>query len=105
MAVSDFSQAGPSFGYLPEAVDFASFLERGRFARALAVEAPVKATLGRIKKCRILWGPEVDLPAGEAEGESATPLREKKVATGRRTAARKVSFKSKETVEPVKRSQ
>jgi hypothetical protein len=47
---------------------------------------------------------EVDLPAGEAEAESATSRRKKKVAEGRSTAAREASSKDKKTVEPVKRS-
>lgn len=69
------------------------------------VEAQEKVLKVYVKTSKQRTLDEQDLPVGEAEGESATPLREKKVATGRRTAARKYSFKNKETVEPVKRSQ
>lgn len=69
------------------------------------VEAQEKVSKVFVKTPKKRKLDKVDLPVEEAEGESATPLREKKVATGSRTAARKVSFENKEAVEPVKRSQ
>src|SRR6516165_4503767 len=65
MTTGDYSTDEPYFGYLPDAAEaLESTLERGAFARALAVDVPVKAVFGGIESCRILWQPEVELPAG-----------------------------------------
>src|SRR5262245_49653651 len=64
MASKESSGAEPSFGYLPDLAAVESALERGSFARALAVDVPVKAIFGGAEDCRILWQPEVELPAG-----------------------------------------
>jgi superfamily II DNA or RNA helicase len=65
MTTGDYSPDEPYFGYLPDAAEaLESTLERGAFARALAVDVPVKAVFGGIESCRILWQPEVELPAG-----------------------------------------
>ncbi|BBY28093.1 DEAD/DEAH box helicase [Mycolicibacterium sediminis] len=64
MTTSEFADGGPTCGYLPDASALQSTLERGRFVRALAVDAPIRSTLGSIDKCRVLWQPEVELPPG-----------------------------------------
>ena len=56
--------AAPSFGYLPDTAALGTALARGKFARALSIDVPVKVTFGRVDECKVLWQPEVELPGG-----------------------------------------
>ncbi|MDZ5446073.1 helicase-related protein [Micromonospora sp. 4G57] len=53
-----------TFGYFPdhERIDVA--LDRGRFARALVLDTPVRSLADQVSECRVLWHPEVELPEG-----------------------------------------
>jgi superfamily II DNA or RNA helicase len=63
-AVTPSSDPAPSFGYLPNVRELNRVLNRGRFARSLAIDTPIKMTYGVVDECRILWQPPVELPRG-----------------------------------------
>jgi len=58
------STADATFGYFPdyERIDVA--LDRGRFARALVLDTPVRSLVDQVSECRVLWQPEAELPEG-----------------------------------------
>jgi superfamily II DNA or RNA helicase len=58
------SDPAPTFGYLPNVRQLDLVLNRGRFARSLAIDTPVKTAFGAVDECRILWHPPVELPNG-----------------------------------------
>ncbi|SIN35714.1 helicase-related protein [Micromonospora cremea] len=53
-----------TFGYFPddERIDVA--LDRGRFARALVLDTPVRSLADQVSECRVLWHTDVELPEG-----------------------------------------
>jgi superfamily II DNA or RNA helicase len=54
----------PSFGYYPDYENLNAALERGKFSRALVVGLAVDRVIDSAASCRIVWGPEVELPEG-----------------------------------------
>ncbi|WP_436679695.1 DEAD/DEAH box helicase [Micromonospora sp. URMC 105] len=53
-----------TFGYFPDYERTDVALDRGRFARALVLDAPVRSLADQVGECRVLWHPEVELPEG-----------------------------------------
>lgn len=53
-----------TFGYFPDPERIDVALERGRFARALVLDTPVRSLAGQVSECRVLWHPGVELPEG-----------------------------------------
>ncbi|MEO6794218.1 MAG: hypothetical protein ABI253_03905 [Mycobacterium sp.] len=60
------SAMGPaqSFGYHPDPEQLSVALDCGDFARALILDGPVRALASRVKECRVLGRPDVELPEG-----------------------------------------
>lgn len=54
----------PSFGYYPDVDRLDVPFGRAVFRRAIAVDHPIRELVDRVDECRVVWGPQVQLPEG-----------------------------------------